>query len=464
MSIFRKKHMTQVNTGMNRHLRVVDLILLGLGSMVGTGIFTITGIGAAKYAGPALIISIILAAIAVGISALFFAEFSSRIPSNGGVYSYLYATLGEFPAWMTGWYTILVFLLAVSSVASGWASYLKGLLANFGWVLPAAVNGSFNPSKGQYVDILPILVLFAVTAIVLLNSKAALRFNSSLVILKFSALILFLVVGIFHINPQNWLPFMPFGFGNILGGQTGVLAGASVMFFAFLGFESIATAVDETKEPQKNVPKGIVLSLIIVTIFYIAITLVLTGLVHYTKLDVADAVAFALREVGLTWAGNYISVVAILTLITVCISMTYALARTIYSISRDGLLPQCLGQLSKTSKVPRNATLVSGFSAMLFAGFTPLETIAELTTICTFFYLILLAVGLLILRHDHGLPNKDQFKTPLVPILPILSILICLSMMSQYKSITWFLFLVATLLGAGIYVIYGKNHSKMLEE
>ncbi|MDO4432949.1 MAG: amino acid permease [Aerococcaceae bacterium] len=461
MSLFRKSQPETTKTDMVRHLTTFDLVLLGLGSMVGTGIFTVTGMGAAKFAGPALVISIALAAVAVGISALFYAEFASRIPANGGVYSYLYATLGEFPAWLAGWYIIMSFLTAISGVASGWGSYLKGLLSNYGLALPTALNGTFDPSKGTYIDLMPVLVLLAVTGLVLLNSKFALRFNGILVILKFSALAIFIVMGLFHLNLANWSDFAPFGFGQLYGGKTGIMAGASLMFFAFLGFESISMAVDEVKEPQKNVPRGIVLSLTIVTILYILVTLVLTGLVHYTKLDVSDAVAFALRSVGLDWAANYVSVVAITTLITVCIAMTYALARTIYSISRDGLLPQSLSTLTAKSKVPKQATIVVGLAAMICAGVFPLASLAEFVNISTLAYLMMLPVGIIKLRMDQGKPQPGQFKTPLVPFLPILSMIVCLSFVSQYDQLTWLAFGISTLIGILIYFGYGRKHSKL---
>ncbi|MGQ7341139.1 amino acid permease [Streptococcus suis] len=460
MNLLRKKQVGERSNQMRRHLGLVDLIFLGIGSMVGTGIFTVTGLAAAQYAGPALIISIVIAAISVGLTALFYAEFASRIPTNGGAYGYLYTVFGEFPAWIAGWLTIMEFLTAVSSVASGWGAYLKGLLAHFGISMPTALNGTFDPAAGTYVDLLPVLVLFFVIGVVLLNSKAALRFNSALVILKFSALVLFVIAGMFFIKPSNWADFAPFGFGAIYGGQAGIMAGASLMFFAFLGFESISLAIDEVKTPEKNVPKGIVLSLFIVTILYIIVTLVLTGMVHYSKLNVADAVAFALREVGLGWAASYISVVAILTLITVCISMTYALSRMVYSISRDGLLPKPLSQLTKTSKVPKNATILVGIFAAICAGIFPLATIASFLNICTLAYLMMLAVGIIRLRQIDGLPKEDQFKTPLVPLLPILSILICLSFMFQYSLDTWLAFGIALVIGMFIYFFYGYGHSE----
>ena len=460
MNLLRKKQVGERSNQMRRHLGLVDLIFLGIGSMVGTGIFTVTGLAAAQYAGPALIISIVIAAISVGLTALFYAEFASRIPTNGGAYGYLYTVFGEFPAWIAGWLTIMEFLTAVSSVASGWGAYLKGLLAHFGISMPTALNGTFDPAAGTYVDLLPVLVLFFVIGVVLLNSKAVLRFNSALVILKFSALVLFVIAGMFFIKPSNWADFAPFGFGAIYGGQAGIMAGASLMFFAFLGFESISLAIDEVKTPEKNVPKGIVLSLFIVTILYIIVTLVLTGMVHYSKLNVADAVAFALREVGLGWAASYISVVAILTLITVCISMTYALSRIVYSISRDGLLPKPLSQLTKTSKVPKNATILVGIFAAICAGIFPLATIASFLNICTLAYLMMLAVGIIRLRQIDGLPKEGQFKTPLVPLLPILSILICLSFMFQYSLDTWLAFGIALVIGMFIYFFYGYGHSE----
>lgn len=461
MSIFRTKDVSQDKTELKRRLKVIDLIFLGLGSMVGTGIFTITGIGAAQYAGPALVVSILISAIAVGIFALFYAEFASRIPANGGAYSYLYATLGEFPAWLAGWYIIMEFLTAVSGVASGWGAYLKGLLSNFGITIPQVLNGTFNPAAGTYIDILPVLVMVFVTAIVLMNAKAALRFNSVLVVLKFSALFLFIVGGIFFIKPENWSNFAPFGLGSFIGGQAGVLAGASVMFFAFLGFESISMAVDEVKEPQKNIPRGITLSLSIVTILYVLVTLILTGMVHYSKLNVADPVAFALRSVGLGWAGNYVSVVAILTLITVCISMTYALSRTIYSISRDGLLPKTLSAVTSSSHVPRNATILVAVLAMICAGVFPLAALAEFVNITTLACLILLSVGIIQLRKKEGEPKAGEFKVPFVPFLPIFAILICLSFMVQYKPITWIAFVITTLIAVVIYFIYGYKHSTL---
>lgn len=461
MSIFRKKDISQRANYLPRRLNLRDLILLGIGAIVGTGIFTITGIGAANYAGPALVISILISAFAILLSALFMSEFASRIPATGGVYSYIYATFGEYPAWMAGWFMMVAFLNAISSVASGWGAYTKGFLSSLGFELPRAISGPFNPAQGTYLDLLPVLILALVTSVVLLNSKTALRFNSLLVILKFSALAVFILVGIFHINPSNWTPFAPFGWGQALGGSTGIIAGASLMFFAFLGFEALSMAVDEALDPGKQVPRAIIYTLLLVTGLYVTVTLILTGLVSYTELNVSDAVAFALRQVGAAPAAAYISFVAILTLVTVCIAMTYSLSRMVYSISRDGLLPRSFRKLHPVSQVPANATVIVGLVAALLAGFFSLEGLASLVNIITMAYLIMLAVGLIKLRMDRGLPEKGQFKTPWVPVLPILSILICGSFMLQYNLSTWLIFGLFILVGTIIYFTYGYKHSDL---
>lgn len=460
MNIFRTKNLTADKTEMKRELKTWNLIMLGLGAMIGTGIFTITGIGAYKYAGPALVISIIIAAFAVGLSGLFFAEFASRLPVIGGAYGYLYAVFGEFIAWIAGWLMIMEFMSAISGVAAGWGSYLKGM---FNLNLPKALSGPYDPSKGSYIDIMAVLVILAVTALLLLNSKLALGFNSGLVILKFSALILFIVVGVFFIKPDNWSDFAPYGWGSFFGGKTGIIGGAAIMFFAFLGFESIGTAVDETKDPQKSIPRGIIGSLVIATLFYIIITLVLTGVINYKNLNVEDAVAFALRSVGATWAANYVSVVAIFTLITVCISMTYANARMIYGISRDGLLPKSLSKLTVKSKIPKNATILAGLLSAFAAGFTSLNQLTEFVVICTLAYLILLAAGIIKLRRDQGAPKEGQFKTPWVPFLPILSIIICIGFMTQFEAKTWIAFIVALIIAVVIYFVYGYKNSEINE-
>lgn len=461
MDIFRKAPMTQKKSHLQRHLGLSELIFLGVGSIVGTGIFTITGTSAAEYAGPAITISIIIAAICVTMSALFFAEFSSRLPHSGGVYRYIYTVFGEYPAWIAGWFMIIEFLGAISTAASGWGEYFKAFLQTFGISLPKALSGPFNPANGTYIDIVPVLLLLFVTILVLRGSKTALRFNSVLVVCKIAVLILFIALGLTAINVDNWSNFAPYGFGQLYGGKTGIMAGATLMFFAFLGFESICMAADETKDPQKKVPQGIFISIGLVTLLYVLFTLVLTGTVNYTKLNITDVVPFVLRSIGFPLAGNFVSVVVILTLVTVCISMMYALSRIIYNISCDGLLPAQFQKVSATSKVPNNATIFVGIVTMIFAGILPLELLALLVNIVTLAYLILLALGVIQLRRVHGEPKEGEFRTPFVPVLPILSIIICLSLMTQCGTEAWIGFFISFVLGTIIYFVYGYRHSKI---
>ncbi|MCO4623326.1 amino acid permease [Streptococcus infantarius subsp. infantarius] len=464
MDIFRKTPMAKKTSHLQRRLGLAELIFLGVGSIVGTGIFTITGVGASQYAGPAITISIIIAAICVTMSALFFAEFSSRLPHSGGVYRYLYTVFGEYPAWIAGWFMMIEFAGAISTAASGWGEYLKAFLKTFGISLPTALSGPFNPAKGTYIDIVSVLLLLCMTALVVLGVQTVLRFNSVLVIFKLSVLIIFIALGLTAINTQNWSDFAPFGFGQIYGGKVGIMAGASLMFFAFLGFESISMAADETKEPQKKIPQGIFFSIGLTTLLYVLVTLVLTGTVHYTKLNTADVVPFVLRSIGFPLVGNIVSVVVILTLVTVCISMMFALSRVIYNVSCDGLLPEQFQELTPKSKVPKKATIFVGIVTMFFSGVFPLEILALLVNIVTLAYLILLAFGVIKLRKDFGEPKEGEFRTPWVPFLPILSIVVCFALMTQCKLETWFGFIIAFVIGTIIYFAYGYRHSKLIDK
>jgi len=463
MKFFRKKELPGKleKSSMKRNLKTFDLLLLGTGAIVGTGIFTITGIAANKYAGPALTISFIIAALAVGISGLFYGEFAARIPVVGGPYAYLYSVLGEGVAWITGWLMIVEFMLAISSVASGWAGYLQGWLGSLNIHLPKSISASFNPKNGTYVDALAMLVVFFVTLWIMQEAKQMLRLNNLMVYLKFGIIALFIVVGLFFIKPRNWSPFMPYGFVS-KHGEGGVIAGASLVFFAYLGFESVPMAVEEVENPQKMIPKGVLGSILITTTLYAAVTLVLTGIIPYEKLTgVKDPVAFAMRAVGQPLASTVISVAAILTLLTVCISMMYSLSRLIYAISKDGLLPKIFGIIDQKNRVPKNATIAAGTLSLIFAGIFPLDKLAELVNIATLSYLIFMAIGIIVLRKQFGLPKKGEFRTPFVPILPIISVLISIYLMYHLQISTWLTFAVVILLGLIIYYFYGRKNSAL---
>lgn len=455
MSIFRKKEMNTVTTAtatMKKNLKTIDLIMLGIGAVVGTGIFVITGVAANNYAGPALTLSFVVAAIAIVLSGLCYAEFSSRVPIIGGPYAYMYVVFGEIIAWMTGWLVICEFFLAVSSVASGWSGYVHGFLDSLGVNFPRALSGAYNSSEGTYIDFIAMLVVVLVTFWVSQEAKTALRLNNIMVFVKFAIIALFVGVGIFYVKPENWQPFMPFGF-------SGVISGAALVFFAFLGFDAVSMAAEEVENPQKDIPRGIIGSIIISTILYIVVTLILTGIVPFQQLGVKDPVAFAMRFIQHSTIGGIISVGAILTLLTVTISMMYSLARIIYAVSKDGLLPKFMSTIDAKQRTPKNATYVAGLCTMIFAGLVPMELLAELTNIVSLMYLMMMALGIIKLRKMFGEPKPAEFKVPLVPILPILSILICLALMLQLRIVTWQIFAVTLLIGFVIYFSYGYQHS-----
>lgn len=458
MQLFRKKEVkTQSDSGMKRELKTKDLIFLGIGAIIGTGIFVVTGEAAERYAGPALTLSFILAAVVVILIGLCFAEFASRVPVLGGPYAYMYTMFGELTAWMTGWFVIMEFMLAVSSVASGWSGYLQGFLNGVGIHLPTALTAAYNPKNGTYVDLIAVLVLIFVTYWVSLEAKTALRLNNAMVYVKFAIIVLFIVVGVFFVKPGNWTPFMPKGFSGVLGGS-------ALVFFAFLGFDSVAMAAEEVKNPQKDVPRGIIGSIAIATVLYIVVTLILTGIVPYTSLGVKDPVAFAMRYVGHGLIGSVISVGAILTLLTVTISMMYSLARLLYAISQDGLLPKAMSKIDKKRRTPKHATYVAGVVSMIFAGAFPLGILAELTNITALSYMIFMALGILRLRKVQGKPKKGEFKVPFVPVLPIVAIVASVILMLQFDKATWTVFAIAIVIGLAIYIFYGYRHSVLNDE
>ncbi|MGX7200561.1 APC family permease [Enterococcus nangangensis] len=455
MSVFRKKPLVihgEEKGKLKRNLSALDLILLGLGAIVGTGIFVVTGTAAATMAGPALIISFILAAVCVALSGLCYAEFASRLPIIGGPYAYAYTIFGEIIGWLTGWIVICEFFLAVSSVASGWSGYVQGFLNSLGVYLPKALSSAYHPAKGTYVDLIAVLVVIFVTFVVCQEAKKALRLNNLMLFIKFGLIAIFVLLGVFYVKPGNWQPFNPFG-------TSGIIAGGAMVYFAFLGFDAVAMAAEEVKDPQKNVPRGIIGSIIISTVLYIVVTLVLTGMVPFTELNVKDPVAFAMRFVNHNAVGALISVGAIITLLTVIISMTYSLARMLYAISKDGLLPQFFNKVDHKHQVPKNATIFVGAVALIFAGVVPLQVLAELTNLAALVYFVILAFGLIRMRQTMGQPQKDEFRVPFVPVLPLVSIVVCLLLMSKLSLTTWLIFLVWVVLGLILYAVYGYKHS-----
>ncbi|PGM51137.1 MULTISPECIES: amino acid permease [Bacillaceae] len=455
MNLFRKKSVSSglSNSSLNKVLGAFDLTMLGIGAIIGTGIFVLTGVAAADYAGPALILSFIIAGLACTFAALCYSEFASMIPEAGSAYTYSYVAFGEIVAWILGWDMVLEYGLASSAVASGWSGYFQSLLSGFGIHFPTALTSAFDPSKGTFIDLPAVLIVLLVTFVLTRGVKESAKLNTVMVIVKLAVVILFIAIGVWYVEPGNWTPFMPMGF-------SGVTAGAAVVVFAYFGFDAVSTAAEEVKNPQRNLPIGIISALTICTILYIVVSLILTGIVPFDQLGVKDPVAFALSFIHQDWAAGFISLGAIIGITTVLIVMMFGQTRLFYSISRDGLLPKKLSKVNGKTQVPVVSTWVTGGLVAAFAGLIPLNKLAELTNIGTLFAFSAVSLGILVLRKTH--PNlKRGFKTPWVPVVPVLAILFCGYLMFQLSAFTWKGFVVWLVIGLVIYATYGYKNSKL---
>lgn len=454
--IFKKKPIndllsTNADKTLKRSIGPFSLILLGLGSIIGAGIFIVTGVSAANYSGPALLLSFIISAIACAFTALCYAEFASMIPISGSVYTYTYVTLGEIWAWMIGWVLIFEYLISASAVAVGWSSYSIGLLSSVGITFPSYLTGAIG--VGGFINLPAILIIAVLTGILILGARESTRVNAVIVLANLAVITLFVVVGINYINFANYTPFTPFGIA-------GVFQGAAMVFFAYIGFDAVSTAAEETKDPQKNVPKGIIGSLIISSILYIAVAAVLTGMVPYNLLDNAAPVAFALNYVGANVVAAIVSVGSLCGITSVLLTSLFGQTRIFFSMSRDGLLPEIFSTVHSNFKSPITSIILVGIVAALIAAFLPLALIIELVNIGTLSAFIFLAISIIVLRKQQ--PDLERrFKCPLVPWVPILSIISCLVLITQLSIVTLERFALSLLIGVSLYFIYGMRNSKL---
>lgn len=456
--IFRKKSINDLlvqgqRKDLNRSMGLLDLIFLGVGCVIGTGIFVITGVVAATSGGPAIMLSFVLAGIACALAAFCYAEFSSAVPVSGSVYTYTYATLGEIFAFLIGWDLILEYILAIAAVATGWSAYFQSLIAGFGMEVPKVLASAPGMGSGGLVNLPAVLIILSITALVSRGVKESITFNNIMVFIKLGVILLFIVTGINYVKPENWTPFAPFGL-------EGIVTSAATVFFAYIGFDVIATASEEVKNPKRNMPIGIVTSLLICTVLYISVSAVLTGMVSYTQLNVADPVSFALRVVGQDSMAGIISVGAVAGITTVILALIYAQVRLSYAMSRDGLLPKTLAKVNSKFKTPFINTWITGFVAAGIAGFVDLTTLAHLVNMGTLAAFTLVSLAIIVLRKSH--PNlKASFRVPFVPILPAISALLCLYLASSLPLITWISFVIWLLIGTIIYFSYSKKHSHL---
>lgn len=454
-SIFRKKSVNELlhqhgKVQLDKTLGAFDLMLLGVGAIVGTGIFILPGTVAAEHAGPGIVFSFIIAAIVCAFAAMSYSEFASSVPVTGSAYTYTYIVFGEIVAWLVGWALILEYGLAVAAVATGWSSYLGSLLEGFNIHIPKAIS-AFDPANGSFVNLPAIFIIMVIAFLLTMGIKESAKFNTIMVGLKISVILLFIFVGVFYVEPANWKPFAPFG-------TSGILSGAALVFFAYLGFDAVSSAAEEVKNPQRNMPVGIIGSLLICTVLYVAVSLVLTGMVPYTHLNVSNPVSFAMQVVHQNWISGIISLGAVVGMMTVILVMLYGGTRLIYAFSRDGLLPKVMSDINPKHKTPAKNTWITSILIAFCAGFVPLDKLTELVNMGTLLAFTVVSIGVIFLRKNKDVPTGG-FKVPFYPVVPIISFALCIFLMSQLSAQTWIFCSIWMVVGLFIYFIYGKRHS-----
>ncbi|GBD38963.1 putative amino acid permease YhdG [bacterium HR37] len=452
---------------LRRVLGPLNLISLGIGAIIGAGIFVLTGQAAAQYAGPAVVVSFILSGISCALTALCYAEMASMVPVAGSAYTYAYVTLGEFFAWVIGWDLILEYLFGASTVAVGWSGYMVSLLKDFGILIPDWLSNSplvLDPDlgwvkTGAVINLPAVLVILGATFLLVLGIRESAFINNLVVFIKILVLLLFIIIGVFFINPQNWSPFIPSNngaFGHF--GWSGILRGAGVIFFAYIGFDAVSTAAQETLNPQRNMPVGILGSLGVSTLLYVVVSMVLTGMVRYDRLLVPDPIAVAVDSTGYIWLSFFVKVGAVAGLSSVILVMLLGQSRIFYSMARDGLMPKKFALVHPVFRTPYITTVITGVVAAFLAGIFPIGILGELVSIGTLLAFVIVSIGVLVLRYTNP-ELRRPFKTPLFPLVPVLGAAISLLQMLSLPLGTWLRLIIWMFIGFLIYFFYGSRHS-----
>ncbi len=478
-NLFIRKSLEQINAHaeegneLKRHLNAFNITMLGIGCIIGAGIFVLTGTAAANHAGPAVSLSFVISAIGCLFAGLCYAEFASMIPVSGSAYTYGYATMGEFIAWIIGWDLILEYLFGSATVAVGWSGYVVSFFADLGIYLPASIcqspfifeHGKWS-STGAIFNFPAVFIIGLMTTLLVIGIKESAKVNNIVVIIKVIVILLFIGFGIAYINTDNWVPFVPANegsFGHF--GWSGILTGAAVVFFAYIGFDAVSTTAQEAINPKRDLPIGILVSLAICTILYVVVSLVLTGIVNYTELNVPAPIALAIDKAGksLFWLRPIIKIGAIAGLSSVVMVLLLGQSRIFYSMASDGLLWKSFAKTHPKFKTPHITSIVTGIFAAVFAGLFPIGLLGELVSIGTLLAFVIVSIGLLILRRKE--PNAPRkFRTPWVPFIPILGAIICLAQMASLPADTWIRLIAWMLLGFAIYFFYGIKHSHVRQK
>jgi APA family basic amino acid/polyamine antiporter len=454
---------------LSKTLGATSITAMGIGAIIGAGIFVLTGTAAAQFAGPSIILSFVLGGIACAFVGLCYSELAAMLPVCGSSYTYTYATLGEIFAWIIGWDLILEYAMGAATVAVGWSGYIVSLLHNVGINIPptlAAAPGTVikladGTTATGLVNLPAVLIIAILTTMLVLGTKESARLNNIMVAVKLVVVVAFIALGVFFITPANWHPFIPANtgeFGNF--GTSGILRGSAVVFFAFIGFDAVSTAAQEAKMPQRDMPIGILGSLIICTLLYILVAGVLTGLVPYAELNVPDPIAKGVDAIGLNWFSILIKIGALTGLTTVILVLLYGQSRIFFTMSQDGLLPPLFARVHPRLQTPHLSQIMIGTIVAIVAALTPISVLGEMVSIGTLFAFILVCGAVIYLRRSDSDASRP-FRAPGVPIVPILGILFCLLLMAGLPLVTWVRLVVWLVIGMTIYLSYGRNHSKL---
>lgn len=455
-------------TQLRRTLGIPDLIMLGIGMIIGAGLFSITGIAAAENSGPAIVISFIIAAIGCAFAGLCYSELSTMIPVSGSAYTYTYATMGELPAWIIGWTLVLEYAIGASAVAISWSAYVSDWLDDLNLSLPydwvaspwQAVRLPNGELKYGLVNMPAVFIIVVISLLLIRGIKQSALINSLLVVIKVCVVIIFIAIGIAYINPANYDPFIPENTGNFGEyGWSGIFRAAGIVFFAYIGFDAVSTAAQEAKNPQRDMPYGIIGSLVICTVLYVLFSYVMVGLVNYKDLKVAAPVAVAIDKTPFWWLNWMVKLAILAGFTSVIIVLLLGQSRVFYSMARDGFLPSYFSDLHPKYQTPWKSNMLLCLFISIIAAFSSLELVGEMTSIGTLLAFVIVCIGVLILRYTH--PEYPRpFRTPWVPLVPLAGVIVCMSMMVSLQIDSWIRLILWTVIGLVIYAYYGRQHAR----